>query len=410
MKRRVVSLLLCVAMVFGLTACGGSSNGTVENTESTEAKMPVVDLAKYELNYADYVTLCDYNAIPVTLSSDYVVTDEMVEDYIVNWFNHAGPFYTPDKTKKVVAEGDIVCADYVGKLDGEAFAGGSAENQLLDVSGNCSADANASPYIEGFTAGLLGAKVGTEVDCDVTFPEDYHNTDLAGKAVVFTFTVKSIEKKIEKIEDIDDSFAKRYAGTETLDEMYEYVREMFEVDAANYKMQEIDTGIQQYLLENCIVEIPFDYFSDLLKAYRNMYIWQNCGGDEAAFEVYVQTSYNMTSEEVEEEWRKMLLDETKLEFIVGAIAEEMGLELSQEDYEERLASLMNYYQISTKEEVFESYGYGDVVFGEESLKKLYLQDDALGKIAENVVITIAEPAEENTENTENTEIIESTEN
>lgn len=390
MKKRITAFLLCAAMVIGLTACGGSKDG---EADSTEAKMPVVDLAKYDINYADYVTLCDYSAIPVELSEDYVVTDEVVKDYIVSWFAYNGPFYRQDTSKTVVEEGDIVCVDYVGKLDGVAFEGGSATDQLLDVSGNCSADANATAYIEGFTAGLVGAQVGTEIDCDVTFPEDYGNTDLAGKAVVFTFTVKSIEKKIEKFEDIDDSFAKRYAGTETLDEMYAYVHEMLEVDAENYKMQEIDAGVQQYLLDNCVVEIPSDYFADLLNAYRNMYIWQNCGGDEASFEVYVQTAYNMTVDEVEEEWRQMLTEETKLEFIVGTIAQEMGLELSQKDYEERLASLMSYYGITSEEEVFEAYGYGDVVYGEEILKQFYLQDDALGKLAETVVITIADPFE-----------------
>ena len=61
MKKRVIALLLCMTMALMVTACGSSDGDSAVNTEeSTEAKMPVTDLAKYEFNYADYVTLCDY--------------------------------------------------------------------------------------------------------------------------------------------------------------------------------------------------------------------------------------------------------------------------------------------------------------------------------------------------------------
>jgi len=144
MKKRVVALLLCMTMVVTMAACGGSDGDSVTNTEnteteSTEAEMPFTDLAKYEFHYADYVTLCDYSAIPVELSEDYVITEEDVTDYVKQIFDYYGPFYVADESKTVVAEGDIVNVDYVGKLDGVAFEGGTAPNQNIDVSGNCMA-------------------------------------------------------------------------------------------------------------------------------------------------------------------------------------------------------------------------------------------------------------------------------
>lgn len=408
MKKRLLALLLCMTTVFAMTACGNSDGESVENTEvagteSTEASMPVVDLAKYDFNYSEYVTLGDYSAIPVELSEAYEVTDEDVETYILEWFNYYGPFYVADETKTVIEEGDIVDVNYVGKLDGVAFDGGSAENQMIDVSGNCTAD-GSSAYIDGFTTGLLGAEVGTEVDCDVTFPENYGNADLAGKAVVFTFTVNSIQRPIT-FEEIDDTFAQNYAGTQSVDEMYTVVRAGLEEENAYYKMEEGNAAIQQYLLDTCTVDIPADYFADLMEAYRNTFIWQYCGGDETQLEEYLSTNYGYTVDQTEEEWREALTISVKLDFILGTIAQEMGMELDTESYETELAEYVSYYSLESSEPLFESYGYGDVAYGEKRMKEMHLQSDLLEKLTETAVITIAEPVEETVETTETTETV-----
>lgn len=181
--------------------------------------------------------LCDYSAIPVTITGNYDVTDEDVQNYFEQLFTHRGPFYAVDDTKTTVEEGDIVNVDYVGKLDGEAFQGGTAENQNVDVSNN-SAAGGSSSYIEGFTDDLLGASVGDVIDSHVTFPENYSsNKDLAGKEVVFTFTVNSIQKEIA-LEDVDDEFASENFGVDTLDEMYQQIREYLENTAAQNKISD----------------------------------------------------------------------------------------------------------------------------------------------------------------------------
>ena len=403
MKKRLVALLLCVTTVFAMTACGDSNGESVDNTEgnaveSTEEKMPVVDLAKYEYSYADYVTLCDYSAVPVELAEDYEITEEDVEDYVKEVFEYYGPFYVADETKTVIEEGDIVNVNYVGKLDGVAFDGGSAENQMIDVSGNCAAGGYTT-YIDGFTTGLLGAEVGTEVDCDVTFPENYGNEDLAGKPVVFTFTVNSIQREIA-FEEMDDAVVQANFNVESVEALYANIREGLTSDSEYYKMQDINEDIQQYLLDNCTVDIPADYFADLMQAFRNTYVWQNCNGDEAQLEEYLNTNFGYTVEQAEEEWREYLTLVVKLEFILGTIAQEMGVELDEEAYEADLAERVSYYNLETAEPIFESYGYGDVAYGERMLKDMHLQSDLLEKLAETAVITIAEPVEETVPTTE----------
>lgn len=403
MKKRLAALLLCMTTVFAMTACGGSNGESVENTEntaveSTEEKMPVVDLAKYEYHYADYVTLCDYTAIPVELAEDYEVTEEDIEAYVKEVFEYYGPFYVPDETKTVIEEGDIVNVNYVGKLDGVAFDGGSAENQIIDVSGNCAAGGYTT-YIDGFTTGLLGAEVGTEVDCDVTFPENYGSEDLAGKAVVFTFTVNSIQKEIS-FEEIDDAFVQSNFGAASLEEFYTTIGEGLVSDSEYYKMQDTNGDIQQYLLDNCTVDIPADYFADLMQAFRNVYVWQNCNGDETQLEGYLSTNFGYTVEQAESEWKEYLTLVVKSEFILGAIADEMGVALDQEAYEASLAEYVAYYGLASEEPLFESYGYGDVVYGERMVENMHIQSDVLEKLAETAVITIAEPVEEAVPTTE----------
>ncbi|MBR5127357.1 MAG: FKBP-type peptidyl-prolyl cis-trans isomerase [Roseburia sp.] len=399
MKKRLLALLLCMTTVFSMAACGDSKNESTEGTENaTGTVAPAVDLGKYDFNYADYVTLPDYTAIPIELAKDYEVTEEDVDAYILEWFEYYKPFYMPDEMKTVVAEGDIVNVDYVGKLEGVAFDGGTATDQDIDVSGNCSAGGGSS-YIEGFTAGLLGAQVGDVIDCDVTFPANYGATDLAGKAVVFTFTVNSIQKEVT-FEEMDDAFAKKYGGADTLEGMYAMVRTGMVEENAYYKMDDSNADIQKYLLENSTVDIPADYFDDMLKAYRNMYVVQFCEGDESKLEEYLSTEYQLTVDQAEDEWRGVITTEIKLQFILGAIAKEVGVELNTEGYETELANYVSYYGLETAEPIFAAYGYGDPVFGEKRMKEMYVQADLLEKLTETADITIAEPVEEVVETTE----------
>ena len=397
MKKRLLALLMCVTCMFSMIACGGSegtenANGTQSSTEAVvDDNMPSPDLAKHTFKYSDYVTLGDYSAIPVEMTDDYVITDEEVTAYIKEWFDYYGPFYVADVEKTIVEAGDIVNVDYVGKLDGVAFEGGTATDQLIDVSGNCAAGGTTA-YIEGFTAGLLGAEVGSTIDCDVTFPENYGSADLAGKAVVFTFTVNSIQKEAV-FEEIDDEFAKNNAGANSVEEMYSIVKEGLVEDAAYYKMDEQSTAIQSYLLENCTVEIPADYFADVYDAYREMFIYEYCDGDEAGLEEYLTTNYGYSVEETEESWRQALQTELKLELILGTIAEELGVTLDEAAFEADLAEMLEYYGMTDKNMVYRIYGYGDAAFGEKRMKDMHIQSDVIEKLLESAEITIVEPVE-----------------
>ncbi|HAP03899.1 MAG TPA: peptidylprolyl isomerase, partial [Lachnospiraceae bacterium] len=114
--------------------------------------------------------------------------DAAVKDYEDTLIEDAGGNFAEDKTQKTVKEDSIVNVDYKGIKDGEAFQNGSASDVTIDVKNNQDASSGTG-YIDGFTDGLVGAKVGETVSSKVTFPENYQASDLAGKEVTFEFTV-----------------------------------------------------------------------------------------------------------------------------------------------------------------------------------------------------------------------------
>ena len=423
MKKRVLALMLCMMTAVSMTACGekeGSVEGTevvegtesatgtesVAGTESTVTELPAVDLSKYDYNVEEMVTLCDYSAIPLTITGDYEVTDEDVQDYFEQMFTMYGPFYKDDESKTTIEEGDIVKVDYVGKLDGEAFEGGSAEDQIIDVTNNCSVD--GTTYIDGFTAGLMGHSVGEEVDCDVTFPEEYQKADLAGKAVVFTFTIKSIEKEIT-LEEVDDEFAKEQFQAETKEEMFEQIHTYLEQSAESTKADDTYTALQNYLLENCTVEIPEEYVEDKLTAFKNSFINAYCGGDASQYETTISTYYGYTAEEAEQMWREGLTQDTKIEFIMRAIAEKEGIEFDEEGFNAYMDNIVSYNGADSVDTIYENYGYGDAAYGEKYMKGIYLANLAMENVKEKAQVTIEAPAEETVEATEEAESTEAAE-
>ena len=117
-------------------------------------------------------------------------------------------------TDRPAQNGDELLLDYAGFCDGEQFAGGTAEEQTLVL--------GSGMFIPGFEDQLIGAKPGDKVDVNVTFPEQYHADNLAGKAAVFHCTVHEIREK--SVYEMDDNFAKAL-GLESFDKLREAIRE-----------------------------------------------------------------------------------------------------------------------------------------------------------------------------------------
>ena len=109
---------------------------------------------------------------------------------------------------RAVKDGDILTIDYSGSVDGVKFEGGTAEDQTLVI--------GSGAFIPGFEEQLVGKNLNETADINVTFPEEYHAPDLAGKDAVFTVTVKAIKEK--ELPELDDEFAAEVSEFDTLDE------------------------------------------------------------------------------------------------------------------------------------------------------------------------------------------------
>ncbi len=164
MMKKVISLVLALTLIFVFAGCTKANRGRV----------------MYNYKMEKFIELGEYKGIKIdTNGEEYkkIYNDMMASD-VQNYDLYVK--VTEGKLKK----GDVANINYVGKLNGVAFDGGTADNQELELGSNT--------FIPGFEDKLVGVEIGKTVDLDLTFPKDYGNTELAGKAVVFTVKVNYV--------------------------------------------------------------------------------------------------------------------------------------------------------------------------------------------------------------------------
>ena len=393
MKKRMIALLLCMTTVFAMTGCGnGSQKGTETATESSvQETYNGPSSAQMDIDLSKQVTkLADYKGIDVTITGDYDVTDEQVNERTLALLNYRGVKGAEVTDRDTVQDGDLVLVDYTGYHNNEAFDGGSATDVMIDVSNNCEATQQTG-YIDGFSDGLIGAKVGEETSSDVKFPDEYsNNPDLAGEMTTFKFKVKGIYKALT-LDDLTDAQVKENfsdAQIETKEDLIKNVRAMMESQASSSKSQDTVNKVQTYMLDNSEVTIPDDYLEARLAEYQAQYTRDNVG-DTQTLEEYLQAN-NTTLADMQKTWKTSLEKQIKLEFIFDRIAELEGLEIDQDKYEQFIDYIISSgnSELSTEASIYDYYGNGNKEDGKKNLKRLYLTNDALSFVVENANVTV----------------------
>lgn len=393
MKKRMIALLLCMTTVFAMTGCGnGSQKGTEAATESSvQETYNGPSSAQMDIDLSKQVTkLADYKGIDVTITGDYDVTDEQVNERTLALLNYRGVKGAEVTDRDTVQDGDLVLVDYTGYHNNEAFDGGSATDVMIDVSNNCEATQQTG-YIDGFSDGLIGAKVGEETSSDVKFPDEYsNNPDLAGEMTTFKFKVKGIYKALT-LDDLTDAQVKENfsdAQIETKEDLIKNVRAMMESQASSSKSQDTVNKVQTYMLDNSEVTIPDEYLEARLAEYQAQYTRDNVG-DTQTLEEYLQAN-NTTLADMQKTWKTSLEKQIKLEFIFDRIAELEGLEIDQGKYEQFIDYIISSgnSELSTEASIYDYYGNGNKEDGKKNLKRLYLTNDALSFVVENANVTV----------------------
>jgi trigger factor len=209
----------------------GSVNAHFEETGTRPAMQPAIKMTNEDWKQGDDVHIeFSYEALPeipeldasvIELEKMVVAADDAsVTEALENLASTAQNFKDRRKGSKA-KDGDQVVIDFLGKVDGEAFEGGAAEDYPLVLGSNS--------FIPGFEDQLVGAKAGEEKTVDVTFPEEYGAENLAGKAAVFECTVKEVKEPVAA--EIDDELAKRF-GADDLDALKAQVSERLEAEYA----------------------------------------------------------------------------------------------------------------------------------------------------------------------------------
>ena len=305
------------------------------------------------ITVSDYVTLGDYKGVKVSVDAA-VVTDEYLDSYIE--YVLQSNMLTTEVTDRPVQEGDIVNIDYEGKIDGVAFDGGTAEGYDLAI--------GSGSFIDGFEDGLIGAETGETRDVEVTFPEDYHGTDVAGKDAVFTVTVNSIS--VETLPELTDEFVQGLGvGAETVEEYRQYAYDLLmEEQQANHDA-EAEMAVLETVMNNAKLQDPPEdmtnrYYSrliDNMNYYASMY-----GYDLETF-----LSLNGTSEETIMESAG---NAAKQLITMQAIAEAEGMEVTDEELDEEIeanAVSMGYEDADAYREALDVEGYREYMLTEKVL-------------------------------------------
>ncbi|MFA1793036.1 trigger factor [Bacillus velezensis] len=297
------------------------------------------------------VKLGDYKGLGIE-KDDTAVTDEDVQNELKALQERQAELVV--KEEGAVEKGDTVVLDFEGFVDGEAFEGGKAENYSLEV--------GSGSFIPGFEEQLTGLEAGAEKDVEVTFPEEYHAEELAGKPAVFK--VKIHEIKAKELPELNDEFAKDIdEEVETLAELTEKTKKRLE----EAKENEADAKLREELVlkasENAEADVPqamIDTELDrMLKEFEQRLQMQGMN-----LELYTQFSgqdENALKEQMKEDAAKRVKSNLTLE----AIAQAENLEVTDEEVEAELTKMAEAYNMPV-ENIKQAIGSTDAM--KEDLK------------------------------------------
>ena len=252
-------------------------------------------------------------------------------------------------------EGDTVLFDYAGFVGDEQFEGGTAERQELVL--------GSGMFIPGFEEQLIGTTPGEKVDVKVTFPEEYHAEELAGKEAVFHCLVHEIKE--EQLPELDDEFAKDVSEYDTLEELKNANRERLEAYAKTSAENQMKDAAILKVVEANDVEIPRAMVEDEIDRMIGE-LNQQLRYQGITIDKYLEfTGKSMADfrEEVRPEAEKAV----KTRIILMGIVEAEKIEVSAEEMEKELELMAAQYQM-TADKIKEMIGVENLTFLQKDLQ------------------------------------------
>ncbi|HCQ5966611.1 TPA: trigger factor [Clostridioides difficile] len=237
---------------------------------------------------------------------------------------------------KALEDGDTAIIDFEGFENGVAFDGGKGENYNLVIGSNT--------FIPGFEEQLVGKKAGEEVEVNVTFPEEYHSQDLAGKPVLFNVKINDV--KVKELSALDDEFAKDTSEFDSLDELKADVRAKLEEEAKNRADAETRNSVVEKVAENTEIEIPevmIQHQIDNMLNELNYQLQYQGFGLQQLLEMT-----GRTMEELREERKEDAKKLVKSSLVLEAITKAEGIEATEEEFKAELEKMASAYNMEVE--------------------------------------------------------------
>ncbi len=272
---------------------------------------------------------------------------------------------TVDVTDRAVKEGDIATIDFEGFVDGVAFEGGKGEDYPLTI--------GSHTFIPGFEEALVGAELDKETDVNVTFPEDYQATELAGKAAVFKCTVKKIQEK--QLPELDDDFVSEISEeSDTVAEYREEVKKNLSTRKSDAAMRVKEDAVIDAIIDGATMEIP-DAMVETQQRQMVQDYAQRLQSQGISMEQYMQftgATVQMLLEQVKPQALKRIQSRLVLEAVVAA----EKIEATEEEFEAEVKTMAESYQMEADK--------AKEILGETGKKQL-MEDICIKKAVQFVV-------------------------
>ena len=292
------------------------------------------------------VTLGQYKGIEVE-KADTSATDEEVNAELDK--EREANSRTISVEDRAVQDGDMTVIDFEGFVDGEAFEGGKGTDYPLTI--------GSGAFIPGFEEKLVGAEIGKEVEVDVTFPEEYHAKELAGKPAVFKCTVKEI--KVKELPELDDDFAQDVSDFDTLEEYKADVRKKVEEKkAAEAKAKKEDAVIEK-IIEGATMEVPDAMVETQAERMVDEFA-QRLQMQGLSMDQYLQFTGGNVQAMVEQS-KPQALKRIQSRLVLEAVAAAENLTASDEELDAELGRMAEQYKMET-----------------EKLKEMFTEEDLKG--------------------------------
>lgn len=338
----------------------------VDQTEIFPVEQPEVDVDQFakgqtfkfkaKVVVKPEVELGEYKGLEVPKVSTEVSEEELTAELERLQQRHAELVVVEEGQ---AASGDVVVIDYEGSVDGELFEGGSAERQSLELGSNT--------FIPGFEEQVIGLGTGDSKDVEVTFPEEYHAAELAGKKAVFKVKVHEIKRK--ELPALDDEFAKDVSEFDTLVEYKEDLKKQLASRKEEEAKATQENIVVEKAAENAEVEIPQGMINsevrNMMRDFDNRLRQQGMN-----LEMFMSFS-GQTEADLQNQMKNDAEKRVRNNLVLEAIGKQENLEVTEEDVNEELNNMAASFKRSVEEirQILESNGSLDSLKEEVLLRK-----------------------------------------